>query len=42
MEYIKKFDEFINEGIDIDNTSREISFNPNHENNVDWISSSSR
>ena len=35
MEYIKKFDEFINEGIDIDNTSREISFNPNHENNVD-------
>lgn len=35
MIYIEKFEEFIEEGIDIDNIKRKISFNPNHENNVD-------
>lgn len=35
MEYIKKFDEFIEEGIDFDPSTKTVSFNPSHEDNVD-------
>ena len=35
MEYIKKFDEFIEEGIDFDPNTKTVSYNPSHEDNVD-------
>ena len=35
MEYIKKFGEFIDEGIDFDLNTKTVSYNPSHEDNVD-------
>lgn len=35
MEYIKKFDEYIEEGIDFDPNTKTVSYNPSHEDNVD-------
>ena len=35
MEYIKKFGEFIDEGIDFDLNTKTVSYNPPHEDNVD-------
>lgn len=35
MEYIKKFDEYIEDGIDFDPNTKTVSYNPSHEDNVD-------
>ena len=35
MKNIKKFNEFINEGIDFDPKTKTVSYNPSHEDNVD-------
>lgn len=35
MDTLKYFNEFINEGIDFDNRTRKVSYNPNHQENVD-------
>ena len=35
MEYIKKFDEYIEEGIDFDPNTKTVSYNPSYEDNVD-------
>ena len=35
MKNIKKFDEFIEEGIDFDPNTKTVSYNPSHEDNVD-------